>query len=76
MSVHIFRIGNDDKIVEHTTIRDDLSLMMQLGVVESTSPEYRTWFRAWKGLELKWFERKRDYKAYSFIHAPPIHNSS
>jgi len=51
MSVHIPRIGNDDKIVEHKAIRDDLSLMMQFGVVESASPEYRTLFRARKGLK-------------------------
>ena len=33
-AVHIHRIGDDDgKIVEHKSIRDDLSLMVQLGVV-------------------------------------------
>ena len=30
-AVHIHRIGNDGKIVEHKAVRDDLSLMMQLG---------------------------------------------
>jgi predicted ester cyclase len=36
-AVHIHRIGNDGKIVEHKAVRDDLSLMMQLGVVGPTS---------------------------------------
>jgi predicted ester cyclase len=29
--VHVFRIGHDGKIVEHRAVRDDLSLMFQLG---------------------------------------------
>jgi len=32
-AVHIFRIGNNGKIVEHKGVRDDLRLMVQLGVV-------------------------------------------
>ena len=32
--VHIWRLV-DSKIVEHWAVRDDLALMMQLGVVES-----------------------------------------
>src|ERR687897_446533 len=32
-AIHIHRIGNDRKIVEHRAIRDDLTFMMQLGVV-------------------------------------------
>ena len=47
-AVHIHRIGNDGKIVEHKAVRDDLSLMMQLGVVGPTS-EYDKLFQAWKG---------------------------
>jgi nogalonic acid methyl ester cyclase / aklanonic acid methyl ester cyclase len=31
-AVHIHRIDDDGKIVEHKAIRDDLSLMVQLGV--------------------------------------------
>jgi steroid delta-isomerase-like uncharacterized protein len=51
-AVHIHRII-DGKIVEHTAIRDDLSLMVQLGVVGPKSDEYESLFqiwRAWKGL--------------------------
>ena len=29
--IHIFKIGDDGKIVEHKAVRDDLRLMMQLG---------------------------------------------
>ena len=49
-AVHIFRIGEDGKIVEHKAIRDDLSLMVQLGVVGPKS-EYESLFQAWKGLK-------------------------
>jgi uncharacterized protein (TIGR02246 family) len=47
-AVHIHRIGNDGKIVEHKAIRDDLTFMMQLGIVGPTS-EYDKLFQAWKG---------------------------
>jgi uncharacterized protein (TIGR02246 family) len=47
--VHIYRIGEDGKIVEHKAIRDDLKFMMQLGLVGPASPEYEQLFRAWKG---------------------------
>ena len=47
-AVHIHRIGNDGKIVEHKAIRDDLTFMMQLGVIGPTS-EYDKLFQAWKG---------------------------
>ena len=49
-AVHIFRIGDDGKIVEHKAVRDDLRLMMQLGVV-STKPQYEPLFQRWKGLD-------------------------
>jgi nogalonic acid methyl ester cyclase/aklanonic acid methyl ester cyclase len=32
-AVHIYRIGEDGKIVEHKAIRDDLTFLAQLGVV-------------------------------------------
>jgi predicted ester cyclase len=52
-AVHIHRIGDDDgKIVEHKSIRDDLSLMVQLGVVGPKSSQYEPLFRAWKGLRV------------------------
>jgi steroid delta-isomerase-like uncharacterized protein len=50
-AVHIHRIGDDGKIAEHKAIRDDLSLMMQLGVAGPSSPQYEPLFRAWKGLK-------------------------
>ena len=49
-AVHIHKIGNDGKIIEHKGIRDDLTLMMQLGLVGLTSTQYESLFRAWKGL--------------------------
>ena len=36
------------KIVEHKAIRDDLSLMVQLGVVDTKSDQYESLFQAWK----------------------------
>jgi len=36
IAIHIYRIV-DDKIVEHKAIRDDLSLMVQLGVLNQIS---------------------------------------
>jgi uncharacterized protein (TIGR02246 family) len=50
-AVHIHRIGNDRKIVEHRAIRDDLTFMMQLGLVGPSSKEYEPLFQAWKGLK-------------------------
>jgi uncharacterized protein (TIGR02246 family) len=48
-AVHIHRIGNDGKIVEHKAIRDDLKFMMQLGIVGPSSRQYEPLFQAWKG---------------------------
>jgi predicted ester cyclase len=50
-AVHIHRIGNDGKIVEHKAIRDDLRFMMQLGIVGPASPQYEQLFQAWKGFK-------------------------
>ena len=50
-AVHIHRIGDDDKIIEHKAIRDDLSLMVQLGVTGPKSSRYEPLFEAWKGLK-------------------------
>ena len=47
-AVHIYRIGEDGKVVEHKAIRDDLSLMVQLGVVGPKSDQYESLFQAWK----------------------------
>ncbi|MCI0557002.1 MAG: ester cyclase [Nitrososphaera sp.] len=48
-AVHILRIA-DGKIVEHQAVRDDLSFMMQLGVIGPASPQYEPIFNAWKGM--------------------------
>ena len=48
-AVHIHRIGNDGKIVEHKAIRDDLKFMSQLGIVGPSSRQYEPLFQAWKG---------------------------
>jgi predicted ester cyclase len=50
-AVHIFTIGDDGKIVEHKAIRDDLSLMVQLGVAGPKSKQYESLFQNWKGLK-------------------------
>ena len=50
-AVHIFTIGDDGKIVEHKAIRDDLSLMVQLGVAGPKSKQYEPLFQTWKGLK-------------------------
>jgi hypothetical protein len=47
----MFTIGEDGKIVEHKSIRDDLLLMVQLGVAGPKSKEYEPLFQAWKGLK-------------------------
>jgi predicted ester cyclase len=49
-AVHIHTIGDDDKIVEHRAIRDDLKFMYQLGLVKPTSSEYEAFFKEWKGV--------------------------
>ena len=48
-AVHIFTIAEDGKIVEHKAIRDDLALMLQLGVVKSAAPQYDEFLQVWKG---------------------------
>ncbi|MGI0045338.1 MAG: ester cyclase [Nitrososphaeraceae archaeon] len=48
-AVHLYRIGEDGKIVEHKAIRDDLTFLAQLGVIEPSSPEYVPFFQALTG---------------------------
>jgi nogalonic acid methyl ester cyclase / aklanonic acid methyl ester cyclase len=48
--VHIYRIGEDGKIIEHKAIRDDLTFLAQLGVVGPLSPEYQPVFQALTGV--------------------------
>jgi steroid delta-isomerase-like uncharacterized protein len=48
-AVHLYRVGEDGKIVEHKAIRDDLTFLAQLGVIEPSSPEYIPFFQALTG---------------------------
>ena len=48
-AVHIYRIGEDGKIVEHKAIRDDLTFLAQLGVVGPVSPKYQPFFQILTG---------------------------
>ena len=49
-AVHIYRIGEDGKIVEHKAIRDDLTFLAQLGVVGPLLPKYQPFFQALTGV--------------------------
>jgi steroid delta-isomerase-like uncharacterized protein len=62
-AVHIHRIGNDGKIVEHRAIRDDLTFMMQLGLVGPSSKEYVSLFQAWKGLKYSQVSHRQTTKS-------------
>ena len=48
-AAHIYRIGEDGKIVEHKAIRDDLTFLAQLGVIRPSSAEYEPFFQALTG---------------------------
>ena len=48
-AVHIYRVGEDGKIVEHRAIRDDLTFLAQLKVVGPSLPEYEPFFQALTG---------------------------
>jgi predicted ester cyclase len=48
-AVHIYRVGEDGKIVEHNAIRDDLTFLAQLGAIEPSSPEYTPFFQVLTG---------------------------
>ena len=48
-AVHLYRVGEDGKIVEHKAIRDDLTFLAQLGVIEPSSPEYVPFFQVLTG---------------------------
>jgi len=45
-AVHIHRIGDDGKIVEHKAIRNDLNLIVQLDVDGPSSRQYEPLFQA------------------------------
>jgi steroid delta-isomerase-like uncharacterized protein len=48
-AVHIYRLGEDGKIVEHKAIRDDLTFLAQLGVVKPSSANYEPFFQILTG---------------------------
>jgi predicted ester cyclase len=48
-AVHLYRVGQDGKIVEHKAIRDDLTFLAQLGVIEPSKPEYAPFFQVLTG---------------------------
>lgn len=48
-AVHIYKIGEDGKIIEHKAIRDDLTFLAQLGVIQPSSQEYNPFFQALTG---------------------------
>jgi predicted ester cyclase len=48
-TAHFYTIA-DDKLVEHKAFRDDLSFMIQLGVIGAASPQYEPIINAWKGM--------------------------
>lgn len=50
--VHICRIA-DSKVVEHRAVRDDLKLMIQLGVIGPASPQYDHVFQSWKSSAMR-----------------------
>jgi SnoaL-like polyketide cyclase len=49
-AVHLYRVGEDGKIVDHKAIRDDLTFLAQLGVIEPSSPQYAPFFQALTGI--------------------------
>jgi len=69
-AVHIHKIGNDGKIVEHKAIRDDLTFMVQLGLVGPSSTQYEPLFQAWKG-----FMRSQISQSPSSTLKPSIDNN-
>ena len=48
-AAHFYTIA-DDKIAEHKAFRDDLSFMIQLGVIGAASSQYEPIINAWKGM--------------------------
>jgi nogalonic acid methyl ester cyclase/aklanonic acid methyl ester cyclase len=48
-AAHFYTIA-DDKIAEHKAFRDDLSFMIQLGVIGAASQQYEPIINAWKGI--------------------------
>jgi hypothetical protein len=40
MKPYIYRVADDGKIIEQKAIRNDLTFLVQLGVVKPSSPEF------------------------------------
>ena len=49
-AVHLYRVGEDGKIADHKAIRDDLTFLAQLGVIEPSSAQYAPFFQALTGV--------------------------
>src|SRR5919108_6525489 len=69
-AVHIHRIGEDGKIVEHKAIRDDLKFMMQLGIVGPSSVQYEPLFQAWNGFTRSQMSQPQTSKSFTDDKAP------
>ena len=48
-ATHVYRIGQDGRIVEHKAIRDDLTFLAQLDIIGPTSPEFAPFFEILTG---------------------------
>ena len=48
-AAHVYKIGQDGRIVEHKAIRDDLTFLAQLGIIGPTSPEFAPFFEILTG---------------------------
>jgi predicted ester cyclase len=48
-AVHFYKVDGYGRIVEHRAIRDDLTFLAQLGVIEPSSPEFVSFFQALTG---------------------------
>jgi predicted ester cyclase len=48
-AVHFYKVNGYGRIVEHRAIRDDLTFLAQLGVIEPSSPEFVSFFQALTG---------------------------
>jgi predicted ester cyclase len=48
-AVHLYKVDDYGRIAEHKAIRDDLTFLAQLGVIEPSSPEFVSFFQALTG---------------------------
>ena len=48
-AVHLYKVADDGKIIEHKAIRDDLTFLARLGVIKPSSPEFVSFFQALTG---------------------------